>query len=105
MRLKKQLPLLLGALTVCLLMAEPSFAAATGSPWERPLTVILNSITGPVAQVIGAVLVIVTGIGICMSEAGSSAKKALFCVLGLSVTFTATSYMLGFLGYTAGVGL
>jgi type IV secretion system protein VirB2 len=84
----------------------PSLALASGSgmPWETPLTTLMNSATGPVAQVIGVVAIIATGIGVAYSEHGSTAMKLYKTALGLVVTFTASSFFLSFLGFGGGVG-
>jgi type IV secretory pathway VirB2 component (pilin) len=74
-----------------------------GMPWEGPLSSLLDSLTGPVARVIGAVGIIALGIGIAFSEGGSMMKKALWVVLGLTVAFNATSWGLSFVGFSGGL--
>ena len=82
---------------------ETAFAAAAGMPWEGPLTQLLNSLTGPVAQVLGAMAIIGAGIGIAFSDGGGGLRKVLWVVLGLSITFAAVSWGLPFLGYGGGL--
>ena len=73
-----------------------------GMPWEGPLQQLLDSLTGPVSQVVGAVAIIGLGIGIAFSEGGSMMRKALWVVMGLAIAFNAVSWGLGFLGYSRG---
>jgi type IV secretion system protein TrbC len=74
-----------------------------GMPWEGPLQQILDSLTGPVSRVVGAVAIIGLGIGIAFSEGGSMMRKALWVVLGLAIAFNAVSWGLGFLGFSGGL--
>jgi type IV secretion system protein TrbC len=74
-----------------------------GMPWEGPLQQLLNSLTGPVSQVIGAVAIIGLGVGLAFSEGGSMMRKALWVVLGLAIAFNAVSWGLGFLGFSGGL--
>lgn len=74
-----------------------------GMPWEGPLNQLLDSLTGPVSRVIGAVAIIGLGVGIAFSEGGSMVRKALWVVLGLAIAFNAVSWGLGFLGFSGGL--
>lgn len=85
--------------------ASNAFAAAAGMPWEGPLTQLLNSLTGPISRVIGAVCIIVLGFGLAFSEGGSFAKKALWVVMGLGISFNAVAWGLGFLGFGGGLAI
>nr|WP_227479934.1 TrbC/VirB2 family protein [Xanthomonas vasicola] len=84
------------------LLPAAAYASGTGMPWEDWLDKILNSITGPVAKAIGVIAIVSSGIGIAFSEGGSGMRKLLMVCLGLSITFTATSFFLNFLGYGGG---
>jgi type IV secretion system protein VirB2 len=77
--------------------------AGGGMPWEGPLNQLLDSLTGPVARVIGAVAIVGLGVGIAFSEGGSMMRKALWVVLGLAIAFNAVSWGIGFLGYSGGL--
>jgi type IV secretion system protein VirB2 len=91
---------------VAVLASSPSLARAAfggGMPWEGPLNQLLMSLQGPVARVIGACSIIGLGVGLAFSEGGSMMRKALFVVLGLAIAFNATSWGLGFLGFSGGV--
>ncbi len=82
-----------------LFFVEPAFATTTGMPWEQPLDRLLNSLSGPVARVIGAAAIIFLGLGLAFSEGGSLVRKALWVVMGLSLAFNAISWGLGFMGF------
>jgi len=41
-------------LIIVSLFASPAYAAGSGMPWEGPLQSILESIEGPVAQILGS---------------------------------------------------
>jgi type IV secretion system protein TrbC len=77
----------------------PSTASAQGMPWEGPIQQLVQSLTGPVAKGIGIVAIVTTGFGIAFGEGGTMMRKALWVVLGLSLTFTATTFALPFLGF------
>ena len=77
-------------------------AAGTGMPWEGPLQQIADSVSGPVARALGILAIILAGLGIAFSEGGSSTRKLLFVVLGLSVAYAAATWGLGFLGFGGG---
>ena len=100
------------ALAVVLLPVAAAHAGTLGSlgslggggmPWEGPLQQLLDSLTGPVSRVIGAVAIIGLGLGIAFSEGGSMMRKALWVVLGLAIAFNAVSWGLGFLGFSGGL--
>jgi type IV secretion system protein VirB2 len=78
-------------------------ALGGGMPWEGPLNQLLDSLTGPVSRVVGAVAIIGLGVGIAFSEGGSMMRKALWVVLGLAIAFNAVTWGLGFLGFSGGL--
>ncbi len=90
---------------VFVLSALPAFASSSGMPWETPLNSLLDSLTGPVSRVLGAVAIIGLGIGIAFSDGGSMMRKALFVVMGLAIAFNALSWGLGFMGFGGGLSL
>ncbi|WNL48570.1 TrbC/VirB2 family protein (plasmid) [Dyella sp. BiH032] len=90
-------------LALCvLILALPLAASASGAgmPWEGWMAQILNSMAGPYAKVIGALLIMGCGIGIANGEGNT--KKAFQVGTGLSVAFTASSFFLNFLGFSGG---
>lgn len=88
------------------LMFGAQMALAAGGesfPWESRLESLLDSISGPVAQALGAMAIIVTGIMLAFGEGGGGARRMLWVVFGLSIAFSATSFFLSFLGFAGGV--
>ena len=73
-----------------------------GMPWEGPLQRLLDSISGPVAKILGALVIVGAGLGLAFGEGGASVKKMLQIVFGLSIAFTATSFFLNFFGFSGG---
>jgi type IV secretion system protein VirB2 len=103
-----QLVIVAGLLAISAATAIPGTLGGLGSfgggmPWEGPLQQLLDSLTGPVSRVVGAVAIIGLGVGIAFSEGGSMMRKALWVVLGLAIAFNAVSWGLGFLGFSGGL--
>ncbi len=90
------------AFAVVLAVTGPAHAAGSGMPWEGPLNQILQSITGPVAQVIGVIAITITGLAMAFGDTGGGMKKLLQIVFGLSIAFTATSFFLSFFSFGGG---
>ncbi len=86
-----------------LAISQAAQAAGGGMPWEGPLTQILDSLSGPVARVIGVIAIIITGLGIAFGEGGGGLRKLLFIVFGLSIAFSASTFFLAFFGFGGGV--
>ncbi|ODN44059.1 conjugal transfer protein TrbC [Piscirickettsia litoralis] len=90
---------------VLLFTMHTSFATTTdGSPmpWEGPLQKILASIQGPVAKILGVIVIIIAGLGIAFGESGGGMRKIFQIVFGLSIAFTATSVVTSLFGVTGG---
>lgn len=86
-----------------LLMMTPLYAqTATGLPWEAPLQKIVDSLTGPVAKIVGVIVIVLAGFGIAFGEAGSGMRRLFQVVLGLSIAFTASSLVVSLFGFTGG---
>ena len=83
-------------------LASPDTAEAstlvTGMPWERVLTLILDSITGPVARVVSAIAVVVTGLTWMLGEHGRGGRQLFGVAFGVSLALGALSFLeaLGF---------
>jgi type IV secretory pathway VirB2 component (pilin) len=93
-----------GALILCaLLTAGPAAAGGAGMPWEGPLQQVVESITGPVVQAAAVVAVVVFGAGIAMAENGSSMRRGLGILFGLSIAFAASTFFLDFFGFAGGM--
>jgi type IV secretion system protein TrbC len=93
---------LIPALIICL----PALAHASGSgmPWEGPLQQILDSISGPVAKIVGVLAIVITGLGLAFGEGGGLMRKIIGIVFGLSIAFSASSFGLSFFGFAGGCG-
>jgi len=92
------------ATTACgLMVAGPALAAGSGMPWEAPLQQIVDSITGPVVQAAAVIAVVLFGAGVAMSEGGSSMRRGLGILFGLSIAFAASTFFLTFFGFAGGL--
>ena len=98
-----QVALILLLLVTATATAHSGGVGGSGMPWEGPLNQLLDSLTGPVSRVVGAVAIIGLGVGIAFSAGGSMMRKALWVVLGLAIAFNAVSWGLGFLGFSGGL--
>lgn len=59
--------------------------AAAALPWESPLDELQESITGPVAAAVCAIIVCVCGFMIAMGEGGATGRLALRLIFGLAL--------------------
>lgn len=87
-----------------LLLPMAASAAGSGMPWESVLDQILQSITGPVAKVLSVIAILATGLAMAFGEGGGGMRKLLMVVMGLSISFAATSFFLPFFGFSGGAG-
>lgn len=76
-----------------LLWTSPSVFADTADamPWEGPLSLIMHSISGPVAKACGVVAIVLAGLGIAFGESGSGVRRLFQVVLGLAIAFSAAT--------------
>ncbi|MGH1350233.1 MAG: TrbC/VirB2 family protein [Methyloligellaceae bacterium] len=77
-------------------------AAGTGMPWEEPLDKILNSIQGPVARVIAAIIITLTGLSLAIGDTSGGFKRLIQIVFGLTIAFTSVSFFLSFFKFAGG---
>ncbi|MEM6457852.1 MAG: TrbC/VirB2 family protein [Planctomycetota bacterium] len=88
------------------LVSNPAWAAAGGGgaplPWESPLAQVLASFTGPVAQALLILAIVITGFGFAFSEGGGLMRRVLGLLLGASIAATATSFGVTFFGFDGG---
>ncbi len=96
-------PLFGMTMTLSLLTAAPAAAGGSGMPWEGPIQQVVQSITGPVVQAAAVIAVVAFGAGIAMSENGSSMRRGLGILFGLSIAFAASTFFLDFFGFAGGV--
>ena len=94
---------LFGAAMTCgLMVARPALAGGSGMPWEGPIQQVVQSITGPVVQAAAVIAVVLFGAGVAMSESGSSMRRALGILFGLTIAFAASTFFLDFFGFAGG---
>ena len=91
------------AAAAVLLAPSAAFAAGANMPWEGPLDQIVQSLTGPVAKGLGVLAIVSVGFGFAFSEGGSTLRRVLGIVLGLSIAFAAAQFGLNFFGFAGGL--
>ncbi len=84
------------------LVTLSAFASSTGLPWESPLQKILDSLSGPVAKILGVIVIVIAGLGMAFGEAGGGMRKLFQIVFGLSIAFTASSLLTTLFGFSGG---
>lgn len=88
-------------------MAQFAFAADAGDagamPWEGPLQKVMDSISGPVAKILGVIVIVIAGLGIAFGEAGSGVRKLFQVVMGLAIAFSAASIVATLYNPSAGL--
>ena len=90
------------AVLLLLVITEPALAAGSNMPWETPLQSILDSITGPVAKIVGVLAITVTGLMWAFGDTSGVMRRGIQIVFGLSVAFTASSFFLSFFSFGGG---
>jgi len=88
--------------TAAMLYAIPAWAGGTGMPWETPLQSIVDSVQGPVAKVIGVIIIVITGLTLAFGDTSGGFRKLIQIVFGLSVAFAASSFFLSFFSFGGG---
>lgn len=99
--------MILTGLVACVVMAlvmgfaADVYAAGSGMPWEGTLNKVLASLQGPVARFVGVVAIVVTGLTFALGEGGGFFKQGAGIVFGLSVAFSASTFITDF-GFAGG---
>ncbi len=92
-----------GALAAtAMLYAAPAWAGGSGMPWETPLQSIVDSVQGPVAKVIGVIIIVITGLTLAFGDTSGGFRRLIQIVFGLSVAFAASSFFLSFFSFGGG---
>ena len=91
-----------GLAAAAALYAMPAWAGGTGMPWETPLQSIVDSVQGPVAKVIGVIIIVITGLTLAFGDTSGGFRKLIQIVFGLSVAFAASSFFLSFFSFGGG---
>ena len=84
------------------MMAGKAHASGTGMPWETPLQSIVDSVQGPVAKVIGVIIIVITGLTLAFGDTSGGFRRLIQIVFGLSVAFAASSFFLSFFSFGGG---
>ena len=84
------------------LYAAPAWAGGSGMPWETPLQSIVDSVQGPVARVIGVIIIVITGLTLAFGDTYGGMRRLIQIVFGLSVAFAASSFFLNFFSFGGG---
>jgi len=85
-----------------ILTSSPAWAGGSGMPWETPLQSIVDSVQGPVAKVIGVIIIVITGLTLAFGDTSGGFRKLIQIVFGLSVAFAASSFFLSFFSFGGG---
>ncbi len=80
----------------------PAYAAGSSMPWETPLQSILDSVQGPVAKVVGVIIIVVTGLTLAFGDSSGGFRRLVQIVFGLSIAFAASSFFLSFFSFGGG---
>ena len=89
-------------IAVGLIVPGAAHAAGAGLPWEAPLTQILESIEGPVARIVGVIIITITGLSLAFGDTSGGFRRLVQIVFGLSIAFAATSFFLAFFSFGGG---
>jgi len=84
------------------LLAGPAYAAGSSMPWETPLQSILDSVQGPVAKVVGVLVIVLTGLTLAFGDTSGGFRRLVQIVFGLSIAFAASSFFLSFFSFGGG---
>jgi type IV secretory pathway VirB2 component (pilin) len=80
----------------------PAWAGGSGMPWETPLQSIVDSVQGPVARVVGVIIIVITGLTLAFGDTSGGFRRLIQIVFGLSIAFAASSFFLSFFSFGGG---
>ncbi len=89
-------------LVILAVMTSQAQAAGSGMPWEQPLQQILDSLTGPVAKIVGVIAITILGLSLAFGETSGGLRRLIQIVFGLSIAFTASTFFLSFFSFGGG---
>ncbi|MBU1389349.1 MAG: TrbC/VirB2 family protein [Proteobacteria bacterium] len=93
------------AVNFLMFVALPAAFAATGLPWEAPLTTLRTSLTGPIAFAVALIAIMVTGgMLIFGGELNDFAKRGAYVVLVLGLLVTAQNALATLFPAATGAG-
>jgi type IV secretion system protein VirB2 len=100
--MRHRLAMVLSVTTLSVVMAAPAHASGSSMPWEAPLQSILQSIEGPVANIIAVIVIISTGLALAFGDTSGGFRRLIQIVFGLSIAFAASSFFLSFFSFGGG---
>lgn len=89
-------------LWVMALWTSPAWAGGSSMPWEAPLQSILESVEGPVAKIVGVIIIVTTGLTLAFGDTSGGFRRLVQIVFGLSIAFAASSFFLSFFSFSGG---
>jgi len=89
-------------LGLALTIATKAQASGSGMPWETPLQSILDSVQGPVAKIVGVIIIVITGLTLAFGDTSGGFRRLVQIVFGLSIAFAASSFFLSFFSFGGG---
>ena len=87
---------------ITLSVVTPAHAAGSSMPWEAPLQSILESIQGPVPNIMAVIIIIATGMTLAFGDTSGGFRRLIQIVFGLSIAFAASSFFLSFFSFGGG---
>ncbi len=98
----RRFTLLAAALGLAAVTSSPAWAGGSGMPWETPLQSIVDSVQGPVARVVGVIIIVITGLTLAFGDTSGGFRRLIQIVFGLSIAFAASSFFLSFFSFGGG---
>ena len=85
----------IGLLAAILFLSNHALASTAGGlPWDTPIQMLQNDLTGPVATGISVIAFLAAGAALVFGEElGGIAKKALFVVLGVAMIVMGNNFL------------
>ena len=87
-------------LLVLLLSAAPLLAQAPADPWSRAVQVMRTFFTGPFAQGVSLIAVVIGGAMYAMDEGGGNKKRVATLVFGVGLMLLAAQFLTWMFGVT-----
>jgi type IV secretion system protein TrbC len=95
----------LGITIMAISVPAVSFATeSTGMPWEEPLQVIIDSLTGPFLRVACILAIVISGLSLSFGENnGGFIRTCIRVIFGLAIACSASSWGLDLFGFSGGL--
>ena len=99
---RRRLATIATAIGLIAMTSTPAWAGGSGMPWETPLQSIVDSVQGPVARVVGVIIIVITGLTLAFGDTSGGFRRLIQIVFGLSIAFAASSFFLSFFSFGGG---